>query len=417
MKKLIFLIVLAIATPARAGGAGMDKTKLKAIAAKYKEARRLQKNGDYSKARQIYMTLRTELYHPKLDYRIAQCFEGEKDYARAEVFYKSYLKYRSQYKIGKKDPAVDDVQAKIAELEKKNQAPPLATPTPGGGENQPDSTSGGGGGATVATSTSATMTPTSQPGAATTNTSQPGMAPLTAPPPPRPPANRGSAQVYYDPYMEAGPPPLGPVGVRRVFPRFNAFYVTADVAYAYLNGDLEKAGFSNGGAGVGVGLYWRPIPYVSAGLTANILYASPDSKHESVLDPVTFVLAGGEVRGQFPIFGWGYRAWAMEVWGSVGAGFLYAGYRAKDPAYNSELTSKLYGGYGSAAVGFKLFVTPWLSTGVLAKVFRPFYNKSCSKGELSGVAVDACSTDKSVKDQDDTIVYIGISSTAHFYMF
>ncbi len=423
MRKVVFALAMVIAVPVWSSDASaLTKTELKALAAKYKKARKLQKAGRFMEAVPLFQELRETLYHPRIDYRLGQCFEGAKDYVRAVNFYNSYLKYRGQYKVGKKDPSVESVQAKVASLKTKFKAPPLQ-PTAPEGTGVSKGTTTPTDGATEATSTSGSLTPVGTAGttseAAGTNTAGPtgtqtsaSMASMTAPPPPRPPANRGSAQVYYDPYMEVAPPPLGPIGVRRAFPRFNAFYVTADVAYTYLAGDLADMGFTQGGAGVGVGLYWRPIQFLSAGLTTNILYAVPDNDHPD-LDNITFALAGGEVRGQFPLFGWGYRAWAMELWGALGAGFSYSEYKSG----SGTLTKKMYGSYASAALGFKVFVTPWLSTGVLARVFRPFYSKACSTGTLNGMTVDGCSTSKQVTDENDTIIYVGLSSTAHFYLF
>jgi hypothetical protein len=357
---IVMVGFLALGAPLNEGWAqgGGDKTEQVKVA--YEKARRLYRQGKYNDAIKAFDEVKDLQYHPILDYGLANCYEAQRDYAKATYYLEKYLNNYSKFTMSPKHPSLDDVKEKIKALKARIAAgasdpgtPPTPPPT--------DATPGGSAGDPV-----------------------PGPDPYAVPPPPggdgaTPPGGQPPGQPYA--------PPPGPY--RR------SLILSLDVGASA----MAAAGASGwyGDTGTGGGLYfsaiWRFIPYLGLGLNGGFSVVGSSS---SLTDSnVLFGVVALELRGFVPL------GRMFDLWAGLGIGY---------GASSSGSDYSVAGPALAVTLGFEWFVSRMFSVGLITRLYRMFPTKYCAWNTTENERV--CG---SLPDNADTGVvwYFGVSGTYH----
>ncbi len=128
---IMFLMVIPVVSSAQNTSSGDESdtqdVDLKTLKRFYDDAKELQKQGKYTEARVLFLKVKemaksAGAYSEMIDYRIAQCYEGEGDFENAIKHYKIYLGAKQ---IPPKGPAKAEVRAKIEKLQQEMAASSL----------------------------------------------------------------------------------------------------------------------------------------------------------------------------------------------------------------------------------------------------------------------------------------------------
>jgi len=419
MRTLIVAMVLALATPTWAAPAPKDAEKARATAHKvrqqYVHAKKLFKQGNYEASRALFVAIRNgPLYHPIVDYWIGRCYEAEKTYNTAIGYFKLYVKlYGNGYPVSKKHPIKAAVDKRIAKLQNMITAPPV----PASGQpmvaqpasNTTTTDSGSTGTMTPISNTPSGTTPANSTATpATMASTTPTTSAVPPPPPTAPPTRQGSQAQYYSAYWDAPPPGYVRYGARGRHAIGRTLFVTAEVGGMGFSGDISEQNHYGGGVMALAGVFFRPFPYLSAGVLAGGAGAFPNSDAPDGQGAMTMALAGVELRGHFPL-SYFWHPFVMDIWGGLSAGYMYTKAHYANVVLNgvgitTDDTSNAY--FIGAAVGARSFVTPWLSVGGVVRVLVPQYTKNCFN--------DICG--KPGKGNDKAY-FVGVTASFHLYIF
>ena len=345
------------------------------VGAQYRKGRLLQANGRYRQAIKVFIKLKGLHYHPILDYRIGECHEALKRYRKAIDSYRLYVKFCGTKRRGKKHPTRQAVLQRIHDLQKRagsaTPAPTRAPPGPG-----------------PAPSAQARTPPAHVKG----TPRRPGQPTVE----PHPSVPRGG--------VSPGQPPPTTRKKHRGFPRWRAFYVAADVGYNGVAGEI--ADNYHGGVGGYIGFFYRPLLFLSAGVFGTANYFRP--KNNAVLDDLTSLVAGLEVRGHLPLRAWASGPWYFELWASFMAGYAHLSsrvvgaekFRLRGPAV----------GFG---LGAELYPLRWLSVGMNFRGVKAIYDEACYEDTGCVSLGDSQAADV----ESDLIFYMGLSATFHFFVW
>jgi hypothetical protein len=383
-RTLVFVLagaVLAAGLANEPAEAAPDKNKL--IAAKYKKARRLYRQGKYEKAIRAFDEVKDLRYHPILDYGIANCYEALRDYNKAIYYLEKYVRNHAKHKMSDRHPKVADVKEKIKVLKRRAAGSPGPGPGPGpgtgGGAATGDPASGGGGvGAGAGTAAGDPV---------------PGPDPYAVPPPP----GGGTTGGVHGGGGGAPPPPGGHVKQRKK-PARRSLIVSVDFGAASFagTGQYSVVGDTSTGGGLFGSVAWRFIPWLAVGIHGGITamdngYCDSTACYEG--DPLYFAVAALEAKGMLPLG-------PFDIWGSLGIGYGSIAQPLND--FESITTS---GATLSFGVGADWFLSRTFSLGLLMRLYRVFPREFC----------DAYGTCSDVDDEVDPGVawYAGLGVTWH----
>lgn len=347
--------VLAAGLAAGSAEAAPDKNKL--IAAKYKKARRLYRQGKYEQAIRAFDEVKDLRYHPILDYGIANCYEAQRDFNKAIYYLEKYVRNHGKHPMSDRHPKVVDVKEKIKVLKKRAAS---GSPGPGPGPG-PDPGTGGG---------AATGTPASGGGAGggagtAAGDPVPGPDPYAVPPPP----GGGSTGGVHGGGGGGPPPPSGHVK-RRKKPARRSLIVSVDFGAASFAGagSYSVVGGTQTGGGVFGSVAWRFIPWLAVGIHGGVTamnseYCDSVGCYEG--DTLFFGVAALEAKGMLPLG-------PFDIWGALGIGYGSITQPLDD--YSSITTS---GAALSFGVGADWFLSRTFSLGLLLRMYRLFPGEVC----------------------------------------
>ena len=367
--------LLALGASAQSAQAAPDE-KAAQVAKAYDNARQLYRQGKYEAAIKAFDEVKDLKYHPILDYGIANCYEGLRDFTKAVYYLKKYIRNHPSHSMSPKHPSVADVEEKIKVLEQRatsggGAAPPVAGGTPTHG------TPASGGGAD----------PAGMPGDPV-----PGPDPYAVPPPP----GGGSTGAVYG---GGGAPPPGH-GVHHVAagPTRRSLIVSLDFGAASFAGGGASSWVASTGGGVYATVLWRFIPWLALGLHTGV--SAMDAEYSTYSgSAMYFALGMLEARGILPLG-------PFDFWGSFGIGYASAG-QALD-AYDTLTISGPAIGVG---LGIDWFLARTFSLGLVTRIYRMFPSQECSDA-LHGGCVDLSA------DSDPGVSwYAGLSVTWHYPLF
>lgn len=362
------------------------------VAAKYKTAKELQEAGKYDKAILAFTEIKALQYHPILDYRIGYCHEQLAEHKQAISFYQLYVKYYGTRPPGKNHPTVEEVKAKITKLQAILASKPRNVP--GSRSKEPVHASPGGSGS------SPTLPVKSSPGASKPG---PGNGPKTAS------SDPSTQDPGYPP-----PPPPPPTVKKEVFPKGRALYLTLDLGFNPSTADLAED--HNGSAGFFIGLYYRPIIYISAGGLIGVnSYVPKEENSNSKPMAINLML---DLRAHMPLGRWSMQAFKGELW--AGALFGYSMLKARmDPLSGASGDILLKGPGVGASIGADLSMARWLTLGLAFRVIKPFFRNGCGKDAATGKEI--CWSEKTLSNMDaptdSLVIYLGIAATIRFFLF
>ncbi len=369
--------------------------KTKQIAAAFKKARTLYRQGKYQEAIRAFDEVKDLRYHPILDYGIANCYAALRDYNKGIYYLEKYKKNHSKHKMSPKHPSVADVNAKIASWKKLaasagtttgTDPTPSGTGTSGGTGTPPPPPTGTGGGAA------------GQPGHVAGDP-LPGPDPYAVPPPP----GGGSTGGVYGGGGGAGAPPP-PHGIRRRRPARRSLILSLDfgaAAFAAVSGNGNLMGDSSTGGGVYVTALWRFIPYLAVGVHggASVMGADADAYD---YNPLIWAVGVLEARGFIPLG-------KLDIWASLGFGYASISQTYYDNMNGYDSSFSFSGPALAVGVGVDYFFSRIFSLGVLGRIYKMFPTKACVNnwaGDFCGDVADGTNTGVSW--------YLGLAATYHF---
>jgi tetratricopeptide (TPR) repeat protein len=377
--RVITAVIILLSAPMTAH-ANKDQDVAK-IRAAYLEAKKLYKKGDYQKAIQAFSKVREMRYHPILDYRIGLSYEALKRYKLAKAHYRIYVKlYDKGYPVGKNHPKPADVKKRIKKLKKTD---PPVTPAPA---DTPMPT---------APAEKASSTADAEPAQYAPYTEPPPPGYENAPPPPPPSGHH-----------QPGHPQRHPMS----FPGWGAVYITGDLGGVGVRGDsADNLGYDEGGAGGWVGLFYRPLVYVSGGLVLGGHGLEPNGT-DSVGDSLGQLFAGVAVRGHIPFA----LPWRLDIWGGLSAGYAHSflqSYGRINGTSVDDVTTEYTGLFVGGSVGMDLYLSPWFSVGALVRLVKPKYNTLI----VDGQEFDEDNLPLGAELPEDVVFYGGVSATVHLF--
>jgi len=415
MRTLIVAIVLALAAPTWAAPAPKDVQKAKAVAHKvrqqYVQAKKLFKEGRYEESRGLFVEIRNgPLYHPIIDYWIGRCYEAEKTYNTAIGYFKLYVKlYGNGYPTSKKHPTKTLVRQRISKLQTMITAPPVPAsgqPMVAQPASNTTSTETGATGTMTPISNTTPGNPTATP--ATTASTSPTTAAVPPPPPTAPPTRQGSQAQYYSAYWDAPPPGYVRYRSKGRYPIGRTLFVTAEAGAMGFSGDINRDSNYAVGTLALAGVFFRPFPYLSAGVFAGGGGAFPNKDAPDGQGTMGIAMAGAEVRGHFPL-SYFWHPFVMDIWGGLSAGYMYEKVHSNITALGMTVetneTANAY--FLGAALGARSFITPWLTVGGVFRVFVPQYTKTCIDN----------SCDNNPHKGNDRAYFVGVTASFHLYIF
>ena len=339
--------MLAMASPDRQAQAAPDDQNQQ-IAKALNNARQLYRQGKYEAAIKAFDEVKDLKYHPILDYGIANCYEGLRDYTKAVYYLKKYNRNHPKHTMSDKHPSVADVEEKIKVLEQRASsggAPPVAGGTPTHG------TPASGGGA---------PDPAGMPGDPV-----PGPDPYAVPPPP---GGGATGPVYGG----GGAPPPG-AGVHHVAtgPTRRSLIVSVDFGAASFAGGGVNSWSTSTGGGIFATVLWRFIPWLALGLHTGV--SAMDAEYSDYSgNALYFALGMLEARGILPVG-------PFDFWGSLGVGYASAGQPLD--AYETVTVS---GPAMAVGLGIDWFLARTFSLGLVTRIYKMFPSEVC------GGSIDGC---------------------------
>ncbi len=366
-------------------------SKTQQIAAAFKRARKLYRQGKYQEAIRAFDEVKDLKYHPILDYGIANCWAALRDYNKGIYYLQKYIKNHSKHKMSPKHPTVADVRVKIQSW--KRLAASVGTtggtdPTPTGSGTSGTPGSPGG-----------TASPPG-PGGVTTAPGHIAGDPLPGPDPyavPPPPGGGSTGAVYGG---GGAPPPPHAIRARRG-PARRTLVLSFDAgaaAFAGTRGDYMTD--AKTGGGLYVTALWRFIPYLAVGLHGGASVVGSDS-NEYNYNPLIWAVGVVEARGYIPIR-------RLDIWGSMGIGYASISQSYVDvDGYDSSYSFS--GPALSVAAGLDYFFSRIFSLGFVGRIYKMFPTKACVDNALTNVC-------GKVAEGDNTGVswYVGMAATYHF---
>lgn len=367
--------VLAASTPGQVAlGAPEDNTAK--VAEAYKNARQLYRQGKYDEAIRAFDEVKALKYHPILDYGIANCYEGLRDYDKAVYYLDQYVRHHPKHEMSSAHPSVQDVQEKIKVLKQR-----AATGGPG---------QTGGGTPAHGTPASAGQGDPGDPGdsgdpGGLAGDPVPGPDPYAVPPPP----GGGSTGAVY------GTPP--PPGVHRAMtgPARRSLMVSLDFGAASFTGGGPAGPVSNTSTGGGLfaTVLWRFIPWLAVGMHAGI--TAMDSDYIYAGDRTYFAVAALEARGILPLG-------PIDLWGSFGIGYG----KAAKPLSGTYGTVSVSGASVGGALGMDWFLARTFSLGLLGRIYKLAGTEYCDYNNQCGPITADAGTGVSW--------YVGMAVTWHY---
>jgi len=366
-------------------------SKTKQIAAAFKKARTLYRQGKYQDAIRAFDEVKDLRYHPILDYGIANCYSALRDYNKGIYYLEKYIKNHAKHKMSPKHPSVADVQAKIGSWKKLAASAgttPGTDPTPAPGTG----TSGGTGAPPPPGGTGGTGTPGHVAG-----DPLPGPDPYAVPPPP----GGGRTGGVYGRGGAGTPPP--PPGIRRrLGPARRSLILSVDfgaAAFAATSGS-QMSDASTGG-GVYFTALWRFIPYLALGVHGGASFMGADAVGYDY-NPLIWAVGVVEARAFVPIS-------RLDIWASAGVGYASISQNYYDISSDFDSSYSFSGPALSVAVGMDYFFSRIFSLGIVGRIYKMWPTKAC----VSNVMVDDCGA---VADDTNTGVswYLGLAATYHF---
>ncbi len=327
------------------------------IAAAFKRARTLYRQGKYEQAIKAFDEVKDLRYHPILDYGMANCYEALRDYNKAIYYLEKYKRNYAKFKMSPKHPKVSDVEEKIKNL-KRRAAAGTATPAPG-----------------PTPGASTTGTPVSSGGQA--GDPVPGPDPYAVPPPP----GGGSTGGVYGGGGTPPPPPGYQVRRRRLGPARRSLMVSVDFGAASFAGGGSYSIADGVGTGGGVfgTVAWRFIPWLAVGIHGGVTAMDSDYCDSTGCytgDTLYFAVGVLEARGILPLG-------PIDIWGSLGIGYGQVG----QPLDNYN-TISVTGPTLAVALGLDWFLSRTFSIGLLARIYKIFPTKWCGPDSCGDLPSD-----------------------------
>ena len=378
-RPLAVLIASTVLLTALTTESAQAQDKNAQIATAYKKARQLYRQGKYQKAIRAFDEVKDLRYHPILDYGIAGCYEGLRDFNKAIYYLRKYLRNHPKHKMSPKHPSVADVTEKIKTLEERAKSP---APGPG---TTPDPVNPG---------TTGTPASGGLPGDPV-----PGPDPYAVPPPP---GGGTTGGVYGSGGGAAPPPPPGGGTVRRQMgPARRSLILSVDFGAAAFAAGGTSSNTADGetGGGVFFTALWRMFPFLAVGVHGG--FAGVGSSI-SDYNPLLFAVGVVEARGILPLG-------RFDIYGSLGLGYGSISQSYYD-VLNSYDGSVSYSGPALAiAVGIDWFLSRTFSVGVIGRVYKMFPTRYCINDYTYG---DTCGD--LADDTDPGIAwYAGLAVTYH----
>ncbi len=359
--------------------------KTKQIAAAFKKARTLYRQGKYQEAIRAFDEVKDLKYHPILDYGIANCYSALRDYNKGIYYLEKYIKNHSKHSMSPKHPSVADVRTKIGSWK---QLAASAGTTPGG-DPRPVPGSGTSGG-TVPPPPGGTTPGAGTPGAMAGDP-LPGPDPYAVPPPP----GGGTTGGVYGGGGGGAPPP--PQGIKsRGGPHRRSLILSVDFgpsAFASADGYVSDTATGFGGYFTAL---WRIFPFFAIGVHGGVSVVGSNADY---YDSGALLWAVGvvEARGFIPLG-------RLDVWGSFGVGYGSISQNYTDMSgYDTNLS--ISGPAISAGMGVDYFFSRIFSMGVLGRIYKLVPTSYCD-GDICG--------DIPAGENTGIAWYVGVSGTYHF---
>lgn len=382
---VVFAGVMLLST-AWSQEAAAAPSKTQQIAAAFKKARTLYRQGKYQEAIRAFDEVKDLKYHPILDYGIANCYAALRQYNKGIYYLEKYIKNRAKHKMSPKHPTVVDVRAKIGSWKKLAAS---AGTTPGTDPTATGTGTSGGGTTPPPPGGNGTGTPGHVAG-----DPLPGPDPYAVPPPP----GGGSTGGVYGAGGGGAPPPPGVH--RRSAPARRSLILSVDLgAAAYASGDAD-AGTSHSDTGFGIfgTAMWRIFPFLGIGVHGGVTAVGSQYDNYNAL---VFGVGVVEARGIIPIR-------RIDIWGSFGVGYGALSQRYTDlSGYDSNYS--IGGPAIAAGVGLDWFLSNTFSLGVVGRLYKMFPTRYC----VNDSAEDDC-YDLPDNQSPGFAWYAGLAATYHF---